>query len=181
MNWIQIMEPEIIKTYYKSYYYSNLVGKLTLVSDGINLIGLYFEDQKPLVENKECNLIEKELSIFNLTKNWLDRYFIGEKPKIDEIPIKLIGTEFRKKVWNLLMKIPYGQVMTYGDISKLVFEKGHYNSRIIGTTVGSNPISIIIPCHRVNGSKNKLTGYGGGLMNKIKLLKLEGINVLKMH
>ena len=174
------MEPEIIQTYYKSYYDSSLVGKLTLVSDGVNLIGLYFENQKPLVDNKECILIEKNLEVFDLTKKWLDRYFKGENPKIEEIPIKLIGTEFRKKVWNLLIKIPYGKVITYGDISKLIYEKGH-NSKIIGGTVGSNPISIIVPCHRVNGSKNQLTGYGGGLMNKVRLLKLEKVNISKMH
>ena len=117
------MEPETIQTYYKSYYNSALVGKLILGSDGMNLIGLWFENQKPLVDNKECILIEKDLPIFNLTQNWLDRYFKGEKPKIGEIPIRLIGTEFRKKVWNLLLKIPYGQVITYGDISKLIYEK----------------------------------------------------------
>ena len=126
------MEQNMIQTYYKSYYFSNLVGKLTLVSDGINLIGLWFENKKPLVDNKDCNLIEKDLTVFDLTKNWLDRYFKGESPSIKELPIKLIGTEFRKKVWNILMKIPYGQVITYGDISKLIYENGRNNSRIIG-------------------------------------------------
>ena len=175
------MEPEIIKTYYKSSYDSILVGKLTLGSDGTNLIGLWFDNQKPLVDNKECILIEKDLPVFNLTKNWLDRYFKGEKPKINEIPIKLIGTEFRKRVWNLLLNIPYGKVITYGDISKLIYEKGPNNTKIIGGTVGSNPISIIVPCHRVNGSKNKLTGYAGGLINKVRLLKLEKVDISKMH
>ena len=175
------MEPEIVQTYYKSYYNSDLVGKLTLVSDGTNLIGLWFENQKPLVDNKECILIQKDLPIFDLTKKWLDKYFRGEKPKIEEIPIKLIGTEFRKKVWNVLIKIPYGKVLTYGDISKLIYETGHNNSKIIGGTVGSNPISIIVPCHRVNGSKNQLTGYGGGLINKVRLLKLEKVDISKMH
>ena len=175
------MEPEIVQTYYKSYYNSDLVGKLTLVSDGTNLIGLWFENQKPLVDNKECILIQKDLPIFDLTKKWLDKYFRGEKPKIEEIPIKLIGTEFRKKVWNVLINIPYGKVLTYGDISKLIYQTGHNNSKIIGGTVGSNPISIIVPCHRVNGSKNQLTGYGGGLINKVRLLKLEKVDISKMH
>ena len=173
--------PVIHKTYYKSYYTSTLVGKLILVSDGINIIGLWFENQKPLIDNKECILIEKDLLVFELTKNWLDRYFKGEKPKIEEIPIKFIGSKFRKKVWNLLIKIPYGQIITYGDLAKLVYGSGKYNSRIIGTTVGSNPISIIVPCHRVIGSKNKLTGYGGGMLNKIRLLKLEKVNVSNMQ
>ena len=84
-------------------------------------------------------------------------------------------------MWNLLIKIPYGQIITYGDLAKLVYGSGKYNSRIIGTTVGSNPISIIVPCHRVIGSKNKLTGYGGGMLNKIRLLKLEKVNVSNMQ
>ena len=79
------------------------------------------------------------------------------------------------------MKIPYGHVITYGDISKLIYENGHNNARTIGGSVGSNPIPIIVPCHRVNGTKNKLTGYGGGLINKIRLLKLEKVNISKMH
>ena len=174
------MEPEITKTYYKSYYNSALVGKLILGSDGINLIGVWFEDKIILIEDKKCIFIEKDLPVFDLTKSWLDKYFRGEKPNIEEIPIKLIGTEFMKKVWNVLLKIPYGQVITYGDISKLIYGNNH-NSRIIGKAVGSNPISIIIPCHRVNGIKNKLTGYGGGLINKVRLLKLEKVNISNMH
>ena len=173
--------PELTPTYYKSYYDSKLVGKLTLVSDGVNLIGLWFENQKPLVDNKDCILVEKDLPVFDLTKKWLDKYFNGEKPNINEIPYKLIGTEFRKKVWNLLTKIPYGQTTTYGELSKIVYGKPQNNSKIIGGTVSNNPISIIIPCHRVNGTKDKLTGYGGGLINKIRLLKLEKVNISKLH
>ena len=175
------MLDELTQTYYKSIYESALVGKLTLVSDGVNLIGLFFENQKPLVDNKECNLIEKDLPVFDLTKKWLDRYFKGEKPNISEVPYKLIGTEFRKKVWNLLTKIPYGKTITYGELSKIVYGKPQNNSKIIGGTVSNNPISIIIPCHRVNGTKDKLTGYGGGLINKIRLLKLEKVNISKLH
>ncbi len=175
------MNPDTTQIYYKSYYDSKLVGKLTLVSDGVNLIGLWFENQKPLVDNKECNLLEKDLPVFDLTKKWLDKYFNGEKPNINEVPIKLIGTEFRKKVWNLLIDIPYGQTITYGDLSKIVYGKSQNNSKIIGGTVGSNPISIIVPCHRVNGTKDKLTGYGGGIINKIRLLKLEKVNISKLH
>ena len=175
------MLDELTQTYYKSTYESKLVGKLILVSDGMNLIGLFFENQKPLVDNKECNLIDKDLPVFDLTKNWLDRYFKGEKPSISEIPYKLIGTEFRKKVWNLLTQIPYGKIMTYGELSKIVYGKSQNKSKIIGGTVSNNPISIIIPCHRVNGTKDKLTGYGGGLLNKIRLLKLEKVNIAKLH
>ena len=175
------MLDELTQTYYKSIYESALVGKLTLVSDGVNLIGLFFENQKPLVDNKECNLIEKDLPVFDLTKKWLDRYFKGEKPNINEVPYKLIGTEFRKKVWNLLAQIPYGKIMTYGELSKIVYGKSQNNSKIIGGTVSNNPISIIIPCHRVNGTKDKLTGYGGGLINKMRLLKLEKVNISKLH
>ena len=175
------MLTELTQTYYKSEYDSKLVGKLILVSDGVNLIGVFYENQKPLVDNKECNLIDKDLPVFDLTKKWLDRYFNGEKPSISEIPYKLIGTEFRKRVWNLLTQIPYGQTMTYGELSKIVYGKSQNNSKIIGGTVSNNPISIIIPCHRVNGTKDKLTGYGGGLINKIRLLKLEKVNISKLH
>ena len=85
-----------------------------------------------------------------------------------------------KNVWNLLIDIPYGQTITYGDLSKIIYGKSLNNSKIIGGTVGSNPISIIVPCHRVNGTKDKLTGYGG-IINKIRLLKLEKVNISKLH
>ena len=151
------------------------LGEITLASDGENLIGLWLDGQKHFLgtikgEIKECNM-----PIFDLAKKWLEIYFSGEEPNI-KLPIKLKGTPFRMKVWEVLKKIPYGQVVTYGDIAKSL---GIKSARAVGGAVGHNPISIIIPCHRVIGANGKLTGYAGGIDKKIALLQLERINIPK--
>ena len=115
------------------------------------------------------------------TKKWLDLYFSGEEP--DFTPkLKLEGTEFRKDVWKILLEIPYGETLTYKDIAEKLMASGKYermSSQAVGGAVGHNPISIIIPCHRVVGTSGSLTGYAGGLHRKVKLLELEGIDVNK--
>ena len=146
-------------------HYNSPIGQLTLESNGEFLTGLWF-CEKSGVENKN-------LPVFKETKRWLDIYFKGKNP--DFIPkIELKGSAFRLSVWKILQEIPYGTTVTYKDIAKKVF-KGKLCAQAIGGAVGQNPISIIIPCHRVIGSNGSLTGYAGGLERKVKLLQLEGI------
>jgi len=126
-------------------------------------------------------MIEKnDIPIFGTAKNWLDRYFAGDKPDIAELPLAPIGGEFRQSVWNILCEIPYGKVITYGAIAKKMAGKmgrGSMSSQAVGGAIGHNPISIIIPCHRVVGSNGSLTGFAGGIQMKVKLLELEGADM----
>ena len=163
------------------YYttYQSPIGLITIVSNGEKLIGLWIEGQKHFM--KCLNESPKEnnsLELFAKTKDWLDRYFTGKAPRINELPLEPIGTPFRQTVWKHLCEIPYGKVTTYGVIAKDIAKlsgKEHMSAQAVGQAVGHNPISIIIPCHRVIGSDGSLTGYDGGLDKKIKLLELEGI------
>ena len=157
--------------------YTTPIGDVLLASKNNELIGLWFEGQKYYLNsiNEEMQ-VKNEEEILKKTKNWLDRYFKGEKPSIKEIKINPNGSDFRKEVWKILCKIPYGKTITYKEIAeKLAKEKGlkSMSAQAIGGAVGHNPISIIIPCHRVVGSDGKLTGYAGGLDKKEYLLKLE--------
>ena len=165
---------------YKTYYDSP-IGKLLLVSDNNNLIGLWIKNQKYYLGSLKENLIEKDdLPILMQTKNWLDRYFKCEEPKIDELSLKPDGSKFRKLVWQILCDIPYGKTRTYGEIAHEVALRLHKNSmsaQAIGGAVSHNPISIIIPCHRVIGSSGSLTGYAGGIKIKKDLLELEGVKI----
>lgn len=164
---------------YKSYYQSS-IGKLLLVSKNNKLIGLWIEGQKYYLGDLKEELQENnEEEILVKTKEWLDRYFKGEKPKISELELEPIGSEFRKNVWKLLCKIPYGQVTTYKNIAEnmaKIINKKQMSAQAVGGAVGHNPISIIIPCHRVVGTDGSLTGYAGGIEKKIKLLELENAN-----
>ena len=165
---------------YKTYYKSP-VGNLMLVSDGDNLVGLYMENQKYYLNGLKQELTSKDnLQVFENTKKWLDRYFEKEKPSIKEIPIAPKGGEFRQKVWKILCEIPYGKTTTYGEIAKRIakqMNKEKMSAQAVGNAVGHNPISIIIPCHRVIGKNGSLTGYAGGIERKKMLLELEKENV----
>ena len=163
---------------YKSIYNSPL-GPITLVSDGENLIGLFLEGQVHFEKTiKEEVITCDDLSVFVLTKDWLDRYFSREPVEIGDLPISFgSSTPFRGAVWNILREIPYGTLVTYGDIAKEMASltgSSKMSAQAVGNAVGHNPISIIVPCHRVIGAGGKLTGYAGGLDLKIKLLELEG-------
>jgi len=161
-------------------FYSSPLGKICLASDDLGLIGLWFEKAKYYLSTLDKDYIEKETQIIKTAKNWLNIYFKGTEPDF-KVPLNLIGSDFRIKAWEILEKIPYGKVITYGEIAKIIAkQKGieKMSSRAIGTAVGHNPISIIIPCHRVMGKNNKLTGYAAGIERKIKLLALEGISYL---
>ena len=166
--------------FYSTEYISP-VGKLTIASDGTNIVGLWLDGQKYFLDTlTEAPLVKDDLKVFEQVKVWLDRYFNGEKPDIKELPLKPIGGEFRQAVWQCLCEIPYGEVTTYGAIAKKVaieLGKESMSAQAVGGAVGHNPISIIIPCHRVIGANGSLTGYAGGLDKKIQLLRLEGVIV----
>ena len=166
--------------YYKTNYASPL-GLITLACDGHRLVGLWLGGQKYFGGTISDVMTEKsDLPIFDAAKGWLDRYFAGEHPAISELPLAPIGGEFRQDVWRVLCEIPYGEVTTYGDIAKKVaanMNRKSMSSQAIGGAVGHNPISIIIPCHRVVGSNGSLTGYAGGVAAKTKLLALEGVDM----
>lgn len=157
-------------------HYTSPLGDILLASENEKLIGAWFEGQKYYLDKISEGLIEKEDEILSKTKNWLDRYFNGERPLIDELDLAPKGTGFRQEVWKILCEIPYGETTTYKDIaSKIAKNRGieKMSAQAIGGAVGHNPVSIIIPCHRVIGSNGKLTGYAAGIDRKIFLLKHE--------
>lgn len=165
---------------YKSKYNSP-IGEISLISNKTNLIGAWFKNQKYYLENiKETIIEEEDIEILEKTKKWLDKYFNKEKPEISELSLSPNGNEFRKEVWKILSEIPYGQIITYGEISKEIckrMNKERMSSQAIGNAVGHNPISIIIPCHRVLGKNKEITGYAGGIDKKKYLLNLENIEL----
>ena len=156
-------------------YYNSPIGRVTMASEGTALIGLWFEGQKYFADSIKEECTEKVLDIFDDTSRWLDIYFSGKEP--DFTPkILITGTPFRKSVAEIMLTIPYGKTMTYGEIANVIAkEKGiaKMSAQAVGGAVGHNSISIIIPCHRVVGTNGSLTGYAGGLDKKIQLLKLE--------
>jgi len=168
------------KMYYQTNYLSPL-GRLTLACDGKSILGLWLEGQKYHGNGIAEEMIERDdLPVFDAAKKWLDSYFDGAQPAISELPLAPIGGEFRQSVWQILCEIPYGEVISYGEIAKSIavkMNKASMSSQAVGGAVGHNPISIIIPCHRVVGSNGSLTGYAGGLAAKIKLLELEGVDM----
>ena len=159
---------------YTHHYYSPL-GGITLASDGEAIVGLWFDGQKYYADTLDNEHMEKALPVFKETDRWLDTYFSGKQP--DFMPkLSMRGTAFRKAVWNILLTIPYGQTMTYGHIAEIVAKQMGFDrmsAQAVGGAVGHNPVSLIIPCHRVVGSSGNLTGYAGGIDKKIRLLQLE--------
>lgn len=159
--------------------YSSPVGVLTLAATDDALVGLWIEGQKyfsdTLTETPEQR---DDLPVFQKTKDWLDRYFAGGKPEPAGLSLAPAGGEFRRTVWKLLLEIPYGQTMTYGGLAKKVAAltgRERMSAQAVGGAVGHNPISIIIPCHRVIGADGSLTGYAGGIELKRRLLAHEGV------
>lgn len=162
-------------TYKWIYKTSDEFDDIVLNSDGEYLTGLWFVNSKDSSKHN-VNYEEKELPIFNETCNWLDIYFSGKEPNFTPKYKINNSTPFRNIVIELMKNIPFGETTTYGDIAKEVaIKKGkkRMSSQAVGGAVGWNPICIIIPCHRVVGSDGNLTGYGGGINNKIALLRLE--------
>lgn len=163
--------------------YQSPLGEITLNSDGENLTAVCFKDGKDYgryITGSE----EKNLPIFEETIKWLDIYFQGRNPEFIPKYKRNDITPFRQDVIDEMLKIPYGQIVTYNDIAKEIAKKRglkRISAQAVGGAVGWNPICIIIPCHRVVGTNGSLTGYGGGIKNKVKLLELEGINMDKYY
>ena len=166
--------------YYRTGYDSP-VGPLMLASDGTSLTGLWMEGQKYFGGAIREELVQRDdMPVFAMTRTWLERYFARERPDPSELPLAPRGGEFRQAVWELLCQIPYGELTTYGHLAKEMaarLGRASMSAQAVGGAVGHNPISIIIPCHRVVGSDSSLTGYAGGLEKKRYLLSLEGIDV----
>lgn len=160
------------------YGYESPIGGITLCSDGENLTGLWMHGQKYYGSALDGTEEAKELPVFAETEKWLDSYFRGENPQ-RRPPLKPKGSAFQCQVWDILLAIPYGGTVTYGDIAAQIAQKRgipRMAAQPVGGAVGHNPISILIPCHRVVGSGGSLTGYAGGIDKKIFLLKLEGVD-----
>ena len=160
---------------------SSPVGDLVLVSDGEYLTGLFILGQKYFMDGFSEELYENnDLEVFHIVEAWLKSYFAVANPSIKSLLLKPAGTNFRQIVWQELLNIPYGDTITYQELGKKVARilgKSSMSSQAIGGAVGHNPISIIIPCHRVIGTDGSLTGYAAGLAKKEYLLALEKANI----
>ena len=171
---------------YKKIYHSPF-GKILLIFDKNFLLGLYLENQKEFedklkdgdikfIDGENLEISSGEYKILRDIEKWLEIYFSGKDPEF--IPaIKVYGSEFRKDVWDILLKIPYGETRTYKEVGEELIKNKKYNrvsNQAVGGAIGHNPISLIIPCHRVIGSDGSLRGYAGGIEVKRKLLELEG-------
>lgn len=152
--------------------YSSPVGELILSADEVGLTGLYFADK---IDSPQAEFCETPTIV--AAKKWLDIYFSGKEPDFTP-PLHPVGTAFQTEVWKILLTIPYGKSMSYGEIAKRIAARRgipKMSAQAVGSAVGRNRIDIIIPCHRVIGTDGSLVGYGGGLDKKIKLLEHEGI------
>lgn len=157
--------------------YDSPVGRLTVASDGRAVTGIYMAGQRFLPDFS--GMADGEgLGVHAAAAGWLDRYFAGLAPVPDELPLAPEGTPFRLLVWEMLCRIPYGQTATYGEIAQEAAEKlgrRAMSAQAVGGAVGHNPISIVIPCHRVIGADGGMVGYGGGMERKLWLLRHEGV------
>lgn len=163
------------------YHYHSPLGRITLAGNKDALTGLWFDGQKYFGSTLTNNSIEKKLPVFELTIKWLNIYFSGKAPDFTP-PLFMNTTDFRKAVWEIMLTIPFGQTMTYGQIAdKVAKQKGlsGMSAQAVGGAVGHNPISLIIPCHRVVGANGNMTGYAGGIDKKIWLLALEKADISK--
>ena len=156
--------------------YESPLGTITLYATASALVGLTFPTQSITFSDPICRVESTASPILTHTIEWLDQYFAGQVPTVT-IPLAPQGTAFQQKVWSHLQHIPYGTVLTYGALSQLVFNSPRpKGAQAIGSAVGANPISLIIPCHRILGKGNSLTGYTGGLSIKRALLSIENIS-----
>lgn len=151
-------------------HYDSPLGGITLASDGHALTGLWFDGQRHFGSTLEPQATRiTDLHIFDSARRWLDIFFSGRQPDFTP-PLLLLGSPFAQRVWQTLLDIPYGQTVTYGELARRL---GIRSAQAVGGAVGRNPISIIVPCHRVVGAGGNLTGYAGGLDRKRALLQLE--------
>ena len=160
-------------------HYDSPVGKLTLAADEKGLTSLWLPAEKYFGHNLGNETREGDCEAFRKARRWLDIYFAGGAPDFLP-PLHMIGTDFQKEIWEILLQIPYAETTTYGQIARQLAEKrglSGMSAQAVGGAVGHNEISIIIPCHRVVGSNGSLTGYAGGIDKKIFLLELEGVDM----
>jgi methylated-DNA-[protein]-cysteine S-methyltransferase len=165
--------------------YDSPLGRLTLASDGTSITGLWIEGQKYHgTDGHRSPERGENPPVLAAATQWLDRYFAGERPAISELSLAPAGSPFRQDVWKLLREIPYGEVTTYGELARQMAKslgKKKMASQAVGGAVGHNPISIIVPCHRVVGSNGSLTGYAGGIDIKVRLLEYEGVDMTPLY
>lgn len=167
---------------YTCAIYQSPIGALTLCDNGAGLCGLWLEGQRyfgmPIAKGTELNTYGTTPTLKKAC-TWLDEYFAGKAPSPTDLPLAPEGSDFQKAVWKELLAIPYGKTTTYGTIAKsLAVKIGRRVASIaVGGAVGHNPISVIVPCHRVVGANGSLTGYAGGLDRKIWLLKHEHVDM----
>ena len=155
--------------------YTSPLGNMLLAADANGLTGAWFEGQTYFARSLDAQHQKRETSVLTDTKRWLDMYFRGMKPDFLP-PLYPIGSAFQQSVWEILLQIPYGHTTTYGEIARQLAKKqgiSRMSAQAVGGAVGHNPISILIPCHRVVGTNGSLTGYAGGIEKKIQLLTLE--------
>ena len=165
-----------------THHYSSPLGGITEASDGDSLIGLWFDGQKYFADALGAEHEEKHLAVFEETDRWLDIYFSGKEPDFTP-PLHMKTTDFRKAVWEIMLTIPYGSTMTYGEIAdRIAKQRGvaRMSAQAVGGAVGHNSISLIIPCHRVIGTSGSLTGYAGGIDRKMQLLELEKTDMTRL-
>ena len=156
-------------------HYDSPLGGILLAADETGLTGLWFDGQKFFARDLPAERVEQNTPALSEVKRWLDIYFTGKEPDFMP-PLHPIGSAFRRSVWEILLRIPYGQTTTYGEIARQLAEKQgrpRIAAQAVGGAVGHNKISIIIPCHRVVGTNGSLTGYAGGIDKKVKLLEWE--------
>lgn len=165
-------------------YRHEVLGELTMASDGESIVGLWMEGQKRFGSKfprpfERCD----DLPVFARARVWLDRYFADDPLPVSVLPLAPRGTVFQNHVWRILAQIPYGELRTYGDIAdQIACETGasHRSARAVGAANGRNPISIILPCHRVVGGNGSLAGYAGGIERKLWLLRHEGVDTSRL-
>ncbi len=156
--------------------YQSPLGGVLMAADGTSLTGLWFEGQKYFARGLDGAREERSLPVFDEARRWLDVYFSGGQPDFTP-PLRFTGTAFQNGIWTLLLAIPYGTTVTYGELARQAARRqglARVSARAVGGAVGRNAISLIVPCHRVVGADGSLTGYAGGLDRKRALLKLEG-------
>lgn len=162
--------------------YRSPLGEMLLAADEAGLTGLWFEGGRFYAESLDPEHEEKEVSVFETVRRWLELYFSGKEPDFMP-PIHMLGSPFQLDVWGLLRQIPYGETVTYGELAKMIARQrglSRMSAQAVGGAVGHNKISIIVPCHRVVGADGSLTGYAGGMHRKEQLLTLEGVDIRQL-
>ncbi len=147
------------------------VGELKLIASDKGLAAILWENDRATRVKIDVKVEDKNNTLLREAEKQLNEYFAGSRQRFS-IPLDMTGTDFQKQVWRALLKIPFGQTKSYGDLAREIKRPKAY--RAVGAANGRNPLSIIVPCHRVNGSSGSLTGFAGGLAAKAKLLALEG-------